>query len=75
MSTSISSDFGNKHITPGIGRVSNDLVIEKGKGTWVWTTDGKKWLDFTSGIVSRGIHRRHHAKKRRSDSYSVIIPR
>jgi hypothetical protein len=51
MSTSISSDFGNKHITPGIGRVSNDLVIEKGKGTWVWTTDGKKWLDFTSGIV------------------------
>lgn len=50
MSTSISSDFGNKHITPGIGRVSNDLVIEKGKGTWVWTTDGKKWLDFTSGI-------------------------
>jgi 4-aminobutyrate aminotransferase len=53
MSTSISSDFGNKHITPGIGRVSNDLVIEKGKGTWVWTTDGKKWLDFTSGIVSQ----------------------
>jgi 4-aminobutyrate aminotransferase len=48
---SLTPAFGNKHITPGIGRLSNDLIIEKGQGTWVWTTDGKKWLDFTSGIV------------------------
>lgn len=46
----LSAAFGSKHITPGIGRLSNELVIEKGKGTWVWTTDGRKWLDFTSGI-------------------------
>jgi acetylornithine/succinyldiaminopimelate/putrescine aminotransferase len=45
-----STDFANKHITPGIGRVASDLIIERGKGSWVWTTDGRKWLDFTSGI-------------------------
>lgn len=42
--------FAARHITPGIGRVSNDLVIERGKGVHVWTTDGRKWLDLTSGI-------------------------
>ncbi len=49
---SITPQFAADHVTPGIGRLSNDLIIEKGKGTYVWTTDGKKWLDFTSGIVS-----------------------
>lgn len=46
----LSTEFANRHITPGIGRVASDLIIERGKGSWVWTTDGKKWLDFTSGI-------------------------
>lgn len=46
----LSTEFANRHITPGIGRIANDLIIERGKGSWVWTTDGKKWLDFTSGI-------------------------
>ncbi len=45
-------DVGKNNVTPGIGRVSNDLIIERGKGSWVWTHDGRKWLDFTSGIVS-----------------------
>jgi 4-aminobutyrate aminotransferase len=31
------------------GRVT-DLVIERGKGSYVYTTDDKKYLDFTSGI-------------------------
>ncbi|KAJ9092016.1 hypothetical protein QFC21_006996 [Naganishia friedmannii] len=49
-SSELSTEFANKHITPGIGRVASDLIIERGKGSWVWTTDGRKWLDFTSGI-------------------------
>ncbi|KAI7903589.1 pyridoxal phosphate-dependent transferase [Cokeromyces recurvatus] len=43
------AEFGKKHIARGIGR-STELVIEKGKGTFVWTVDGKKYLDLTTGI-------------------------
>lgn len=28
-----------------------DLQVEKGEGCWVYTTDGQKYLDFTSGIA------------------------
>jgi 4-aminobutyrate aminotransferase len=37
------------HLSPVWGRVT-DLVIERGKGSYVYTTDDKKYLDFTSGI-------------------------
>jgi 4-aminobutyrate aminotransferase len=43
------AQFGQRHIAKGIGR-STELVIEKGKGAYVFTTEGKKYLDFTSGI-------------------------
>eukprot|EP00658_Telonema_sp_P-2_P029987 TRINITY_DN22724_c0_g1_i2.p1 TRINITY_DN22724_c0_g1~~TRINITY_DN22724_c0_g1_i2.p1 ORF type:complete len:424 (-),score=103.38 TRINITY_DN22724_c0_g1_i2:395-1666(-) len=33
----------------GIGRLS-DMVMTKGSGSWVWTTEGKKFLDFSTGI-------------------------
>ncbi|KAG0170234.1 hypothetical protein DFQ28_005048 [Apophysomyces sp. BC1034] len=50
MSTSSKlAQFGKKHIANGIGR-STDLVIERAKGTYVWTVDGKKYLDLTTGI-------------------------
>src|ERR1700675_1230078 len=26
------------------------LVIERGKGCWVWDTNGKKYLDFVAGL-------------------------
>lgn len=62
MSTShITPAFGKKHVTPGIGRLANDLIIERGEGTWVWTTDGKKLLDFTSGIGVTCIGHAHPA--------------
>jgi 4-aminobutyrate aminotransferase len=38
-----------KHIGAGVGRMSQ-IIMEKGKGSWVWTTSGEKYLDFTSGI-------------------------
>ena len=37
------------HLSPVWGRVTN-LVIERGEGSYVYSTDGKKYLDFTSGI-------------------------
>ena len=38
-----------KHIGAGVGRISS-IIMEKGQGSWVWTTTGQKLLDFTSGI-------------------------
>ncbi len=38
-----------KHIGAGVGRMTQ-VILEKGQGTWVWTTAGQKLLDFTSGI-------------------------
>jgi 4-aminobutyrate aminotransferase len=43
------AQFGKKHIARGIGR-STELVIEKAKGTYIYTTEGKKYLDLTTGI-------------------------
>ncbi|KAF7731585.1 hypothetical protein EC973_009349 [Apophysomyces ossiformis] len=41
--------FGARHIARGIGR-SSDLIIQKGKGAYVWTVEGKKYLDLSTGI-------------------------
>lgn len=47
--TSKLAQFGKKHIAKGIGRAT-ELVIEKGKGTYVYALDGKKYLDLSTGI-------------------------
>jgi acetylornithine/N-succinyldiaminopimelate aminotransferase len=28
-----------------------DLVFERGEGAWIWTREGRRFLDFTSGIA------------------------
>lgn len=38
-----------QNIARGIGRLS-DMVLSKGKGSFVWNTQGQKLLDFTCGI-------------------------
>jgi len=38
-----------ERIGAGIGRLSN-LVLERGEGSWVFTIDGEKYLDFSTGI-------------------------
>ncbi|KAI9365773.1 pyridoxal phosphate-dependent transferase [Pilaira anomala] len=43
------AQFGKKHIARGIGR-STELVISKAKGTYVYTVEGKKYLDLSTGI-------------------------
>ncbi|KAI9008821.1 pyridoxal phosphate-dependent transferase [Phycomyces nitens] len=42
------AQFGIQHITRGAVRCT-DLVIARGSGTYLWTVDGKKYLDLSSG--------------------------
>ena len=42
-------EFGQRHVTKGLGRVV-EAVITKGEGSYVTLGDGRKMLDFTCGI-------------------------
>jgi len=44
-----------KVISPSYTRVPYPLVIERGKGAYIWDADGKKYLDFTSGIAVANV--------------------
>ena len=35
------------------------LVIERGKGCWVWDAEGNKYLDFLAGIGVNALGHRH----------------
>lgn len=49
-------DFGVKHVTKGLGRISEGIMI-KGEGSYVTYDDGRKLLDFTCGIGVTGLGR------------------
>ncbi len=49
MSTNTVTKHDVSHLSSVWGRVT-DLVIERGEGCYVYTSDGEKYLDFTSGI-------------------------
>ncbi len=36
-----------------------DLAFERGDGAWVWTTDGRRFLDFGSGIATSSLGHGH----------------
>ncbi len=36
-----------------------DLIVARGKGCWVWDTDGKKYLDFVSGLAVNALGYSH----------------
>lgn len=46
--------FGERHVAKGLGRLTNN-VIAKGKGSYLYMEDGKKYLDFTTGIGVAGL--------------------
>lgn len=50
MASSSLVDFGQQHVTKGLGRVVED-VFEKGEGSYVTMKSGRKFLDFTCGIA------------------------
>ncbi|HTZ36375.1 MAG TPA: aspartate aminotransferase family protein [Stellaceae bacterium] len=44
-------------VMPTYGRW--DLAVERGEGCYLWTTDGRKFLDFTSGIAVTSLGHCH----------------
>jgi len=44
---------GSTYLLPVYARP--DFVLEKGKGSWVWDADGKKYLDFSAGIAVNAL--------------------
>lgn len=42
-------ELGNKHITKGVGRITEGIML-RGEGSYVKYDDGRKMLDFTCGI-------------------------
>jgi 4-aminobutyrate aminotransferase len=60
MSVSKLSKFGIQHVAKGIGRLSPQ-VLETGAGSYVTTTEGRKMLDFTSGIGVTNLGHCHPA--------------
>jgi len=43
------AEFGNQHISHGLGRLMEHVIV-KGKGLELFTSEGKRLLDFTAGI-------------------------
>lgn len=52
-------DLYTKYIIPSYTR--SDLVIVKGRGSWVWDEDGKKYLDLFPGWGVNGLGHCHPA--------------
>lgn len=42
---------GKKVLSPVLGRYFADFEVKKGRGCYLFGTDGKKYLDFSSGIA------------------------
>ncbi|GAB9465366.1 hypothetical protein Gpo141_00002776 [Globisporangium polare] len=42
----------------GVGRAF-DIVMKRGKGSWIWTHDDRKLLDFTSGVCVTNLGHSH----------------
>ncbi|KAK0470332.1 pyridoxal phosphate-dependent transferase [Desarmillaria tabescens] len=49
LSTESLQAFGEKHVTRGVGRITEGVVAQ-GRGSYVDFQDGRHMLDFTSGI-------------------------
>ncbi|EKD16115.1 uncharacterized protein L3040_007795 [Drepanopeziza brunnea f. sp. 'multigermtubi'] len=62
MSSSLTklAQFGVKHVAKGIGRLSTE-VLESGCGSYVTTVEGRRMLDFTSGIGVTNLGHCHPA--------------
>lgn len=46
---------------PGLGRLTNDLVVDRAEGCWIHTQDGRRVLDLTSGIGVTSLGHCHPA--------------
>ena len=49
----------SSHLLPTYARV--DLAFERGEGVWLTATNGKRYLDFTSGVAVNALGHAHPA--------------
>ena len=49
----------NSHLLPTYARV--DLAFERGEGVWLYTPEGDRYLDFTSGVAVNALGHVHPA--------------
>jgi acetylornithine/N-succinyldiaminopimelate aminotransferase len=47
----------SSHVLPTYARV--DLAFERGEGAWLFTTEGERYLDFTSGVAVNALGHAH----------------
>jgi acetylornithine/N-succinyldiaminopimelate aminotransferase len=51
-----------------------DLAFERGEGAWLWTTDGRRFLDFGSGIATASIgHGNPHLAKAIAEQAAKVM--
>lgn len=53
----------------------SQLVVAKAKGCYVWTVDGRKLIDFTSGVLVANLGYDHPLFERQYRSYCRGLPR
>jgi 4-aminobutyrate aminotransferase len=51
----------DRSVVPAVWARYTDLIIDRGEGSWLVTTDGERYLDYTSGI---GVTNTGHAHPR-----------
>jgi acetylornithine/N-succinyldiaminopimelate aminotransferase len=51
------NDSASSHLLPVFARV--DLGFERGEGCWLITTNGERYLDFTSGVAVNALGHAH----------------
>jgi 4-aminobutyrate aminotransferase len=51
----------DRSVVPAVWARYTDLIIERGEGSWLTATDGRRFLDYTSGI---GVTNTGHAHPR-----------
>lgn len=49
----------SSHLLPTYARI--DLAFERGEGAWLITTEGERYLDFTSGVAVNALGHAHPA--------------
>lgn len=72
-STSL-QEIGAKHVTKGLGRIAGDAVMVRAQGSWAEFDDGRRLLDFTTGIgVTNLGHCHPKVSKAAADQCSKLV--
>ena len=66
-------ELADKYVLPVYARPP--IVLEKGKGSWVWDLEGRKYLDFAAGIAVNALgHADDGVAEVRSSSWPARFP-